>query len=546
MSTETVWKRASKTVIDQESTRAQRRSEWFSPAGEIVAVTASGPIAAVSADLVVVPLESGLALVQELAARMLEPDAKVISSLALRVSGESAEATWRYTSSFICGSLIDASPAARLELLSGVLDYIRRQRNANGLETILCTAVNAAWPWISWTTLDAVLRSCQKYIQDSEVSHRFSIPVLDPNTLEWVQLIPDDLQSDIDSWLANTGLETDINVISDRLGFGGGGLPDSGGAGTSGGLSLGGGGNGRGTSDGPLDRLGFGGGGLPDSGGAGTSGGLSLGHGRGGTGAKHGVGPFNGGPTGFGSGLGSSGASLDSSDWAAIGEAATVAGTALAKGSPKGKGGAVTKLIGAGLIAVGAAASAHALVTARKEGEDKARQAAEAKKKADDAKAAEAAKAKGKEKAPAEAKKKAEDKKHGKKDDHTSHKKGADKKEESKEKPHPEKPKKSDVYLDPNHHGGGSSATLPDGDDEGNPVILPDGDDEGNPVILPDGDDEGNPVILPDGDDEGNPVITADFVSIRILEGPGLGAAITTQTGTRTWALDQSILGLGL
>ena len=150
--------------------------------GRLVAVTATGPIYRGKADLAIVPVSVGLALIQELAARTIRPNARVVSSLANRVNGDAARSVWAHVSGCACSTLADASPRARLTFLSRVLTYAHRQGNANGIEPVLGAAVNAAWPWMDSVTLDKVLTLTSKYFRKSEFAAASTIPIIDINS----------------------------------------------------------------------------------------------------------------------------------------------------------------------------------------------------------------------------------------------------------------------------------------------------------------------------------------------------------------------------
>src|SRR5215472_14662490 len=94
--------------------------------GRLVAVTATGPIYRGKADLAIVPVSVGLALIQELAARTIRSNARVVSSLAGRVRGDAAKSMWAHISGCACFTLADISPRARLTFLNRVLTYARR------------------------------------------------------------------------------------------------------------------------------------------------------------------------------------------------------------------------------------------------------------------------------------------------------------------------------------------------------------------------------------------------------------------------------------
>jgi hypothetical protein len=122
-SNESVWGRThGKPDAGQTPNEPARRNV----AGRLVAVTATGPIYGTKAEFIVVPVSVGLALAQELAARAINPKARVVSSLASRVGGDMAMSAWASTCVFASAGLICASPRARLIFLNQVLSYVRR------------------------------------------------------------------------------------------------------------------------------------------------------------------------------------------------------------------------------------------------------------------------------------------------------------------------------------------------------------------------------------------------------------------------------------
>ena len=191
--------------------------------GRLVAITATGPIYRGRVDLAVVPVSVGLAFTQELAARANNPEARVVSSLANRVGGDTARSAWANTCGLSSSALVGASPRARLMFLKQVLAYARRQGNVNGIEPILGAAVNAAWPWINPATLTRILFVTSKYLRKSEFAATNAIPILDPNTRSFTLFAPGALAKiDPDDWL-------DLRAV-DQIGFDGVGGPNIGGS----------------------------------------------------------------------------------------------------------------------------------------------------------------------------------------------------------------------------------------------------------------------------------------------------------------------------
>lgn len=167
----------------------------------LVAYTSTGAVFASKAKLAAVSLPAGLALIQELAARSLNKDAHVVSSMANRVSGETALSAWAQTCGYAVAPLIGAPPAFRLNFLNALLAYLRQQGNANGIEPIVGAAVNGAWPWIDAASLTSILTITSRYMKESEFAAKNVIPILDPNTRSFTVFAPGSLATaDLSEW----------------------------------------------------------------------------------------------------------------------------------------------------------------------------------------------------------------------------------------------------------------------------------------------------------------------------------------------------------
>ena len=348
------------------STQDQSRSLGAPPAsdvhhvrpfpGRLVAITATGPIYEAPARYTVLPLSSVLALHQELAARALDSRAPVVSSLARRVHGSTAYATWSEQTLACSIALAQVAPSVRLAILHQVLIYIRETGYADGIEPIVTAAIDSSWPWLLPDTLERVLRFTQSTLARTTFTDKVTTAVVDANTRTFSILPPGGIKRiNVNDWLDSYKLEIDewrrTGVRTPQIpgrsprggpeGFGAGGV--------------------FGTDD-PGSRNPFGPG-SPWSGGAGSSGanpgmpGSSWnGRSSGNLGGNDVYGPFsdgalrnigkNGGPLGFGSALGTGGSSdIDLSP-------AHVAKTI---GSLLIVGGATTIAVGGGLMALGTA-----------------------------------------------------------------------------------------------------------------------------------------------------------------------------------------------
>ena len=519
LSNDSVWSSTQHKPVNGTEVKRPNRGNVL---GRLVAITATGPTYKGRADVLVVPVSVGLAFTQELAARAINPRARVVSSLANRVGGDTASSVWMRTCAFSTSALIGASPRARLVFLNQVLTYVRRQENVNGIEPILAAAVNAAWPWIEPIAFARILAFTSKYLRKSEFSATTAIPVLDPNTRTVTLFAPGALAKiDPAEWLdrrdlshggfmspsqlGGTGLsDSDLNALERLLGHGG---PSLDGLKGPKGNGLPGGGN----SDllNALERLlGHGGpsldglkgpkgNGLPSGGGDSDQinelerllghGGLDLSNLGG-----------NGGPYGYGSGLGHGGAATPNDAEKTAGVKAQQVGLFIAGagvsaalvGSPYL--GAALIGFGAGVFIVGAI---HEIIA------DKEKPGP-----AEPAPTGSTPPAKTEEPKPIDVHKLPDAK-------------------PKPEEPKPEEPKHNDLYPDPDGTGGGNPTRLPDSEGGG-----------GNPTTIWDENGGGgNPATIWDENGGGGNPTTAKFVNATVLTGPGLLAGVV-QVGPATFA----------
>lgn len=542
--------------------------------GRLLAVTSTGPIYRGEGEVAIVPISVGLALLQELALRSLRPDAHVASSLASRVSGEEAEQAWNHVCGCAVGSLVSASPRARLTFLDNVLVYVRSQGNVNGIEPVLASAINAAWPFMTYAALTRVMAYATELFRQSMFAQAFEVPVFDPNIRTLTFLKPGELgKLDPKDWLdwklmrpRGYDNNTDIPSGLDPRGLPGGmrgpdlspfGGPDLSGSsdpgmgglesffdtpGAMGGLDLSsvGGPNLSGSGDtgsGLIgDLLGLRPGRKPDFRGEGPDAGgigdpsLGLaGFGVPGAGLDLSNLGRSGGPLGFGSAKGSDGVfterdleknratnqKQDGRNEMLTGNMIMLAGIVLVTGS----GGNRALIIGAlVMVAAGSAFVIHGAIN-KNEGEkkeDAIELARPGPAPAQPAAAREPAPAPSPAPAPAPA-------------------------PTSAPTPPPKEPRKGDLYPDPHGTGGGNPKQLPDHDGHGggNPATLWDEDGGGgNPeTIWDENGGGGTPTTIWDGDDDGGtPTTVATIGTVQMLSGRGILASVSL-IGPKTYKL---------
>lgn len=288
--------RNSRTSSRSESTEGRNRT--LLPR-RLAAVTATGPVFERSVGQTAVPLSSALALCQELAARTLDPEASVVSSMAARLGGNDAYTAWQHMTAGLALRLADAAPELKAHVLDEVLEYLSREGNADGIEPVIAAAVNAAW----WTIDPDVLRRILTYIQTllsrTTFTDTHGFLLVDPNARTATEIAAGQLKCiDTSLWLEQAQVAIEewrlgvaqqpgqeaaglLPTAEDALnGLGGGSkMPGYGGAGTNGGMNLPGRGGSARNGMGGLGSSGvdaLGGPGVPDMGGAGTQGGMGI------------------------------------------------------------------------------------------------------------------------------------------------------------------------------------------------------------------------------------------------------------------------------
>lgn len=147
----------------------------------LLGVSVTGPIYQGPLDIAFIPLNSALSLLKELAQRAQNPTAPVVSSLAARVSGDDAYKAWAPLSAQVSGQIGMMQPRARIRALRQIIDYLGRDRVADGIEPVLMTTFNGTWPWLTRVASDASLALVATAVSESRFAQTHLIPVLDPN-----------------------------------------------------------------------------------------------------------------------------------------------------------------------------------------------------------------------------------------------------------------------------------------------------------------------------------------------------------------------------
>ena len=178
--------------------------------GRLLGVTAAGPIYLGQQQIVVVPVASVLATLQELARRVDDPDAQVTSSIAGRVCGKAAYDAWLEMSLQSAVQLTTVTLGGRLKFLRFLLKYIAHAGRVEGLEPLLATAVNAAWPAMSSQTMSSTLSLTSTKLRKSKFAEKNPIPVLDVNRRIAGFFGPGELaRIDLEEWRAQRDLGAD-------------------------------------------------------------------------------------------------------------------------------------------------------------------------------------------------------------------------------------------------------------------------------------------------------------------------------------------------
>jgi hypothetical protein len=189
---------------------------------QAVAITATGPIYRRQQVFALLPLSVALALTQEVASRVLYPRRQVVSSLANRVSGESARQVWHNLCASLAAPLANAPLHFRHQYLRAVLAYVWQQKNVNGIEPVLCAAINAVAPAMSNISLAPLLFLSQSYLSESEFQAREPMAILDPASRTATGFAAGSLgKLDLTKWLAWRAIGTDVGRSGDMGGTNG-------------------------------------------------------------------------------------------------------------------------------------------------------------------------------------------------------------------------------------------------------------------------------------------------------------------------------------
>ena len=169
--------------------------------------TATGPIYRSQKTIAMIPTRSAWLLLQELASRIEDPDAEVVSSLAGRLSGDDAHQAWMNISTEIVVPLVVMPGVERIRFLRRVIALIRQSGRVDGLEPVLGAAVNGVWPWMSVNAMDRVLDWSVEKLKRSALAERHAVPVVDPSTRTVSIFAPGALAKlDIGEWRSDFSL----------------------------------------------------------------------------------------------------------------------------------------------------------------------------------------------------------------------------------------------------------------------------------------------------------------------------------------------------
>ncbi|MGN2642434.1 hypothetical protein ACTD5D_40930 [Nocardia takedensis] len=183
-------------------------------------VTAAGPLYSGQVDFAIIPTESAFALLQELAVRVYDADAPVSSSLAGRVHGEQAHRTWIELSTELSVQLIVAGAQDRVAFLRRVFGAVRASGRIDGLESVVCAAINASWPWLSIEATNRILDWTLVKLSKSRLAADHAVSIVDPNERTVAILAPGRLVDlDISEWRTDRAISQD-QFVSGRPGLG--------------------------------------------------------------------------------------------------------------------------------------------------------------------------------------------------------------------------------------------------------------------------------------------------------------------------------------
>lgn len=170
--------------------------------GQVVAVTATGPVMRTNVGVVRLPVASALAFLHELAVKVGDRNARVVSSMAARLDGDDALCAWARTSTLISRQIGDSPPELQMAFLRELMKFTKRIRNLEGIESVHAAALNAVWPWLDQRALERMLTGFSKRHAKSRFAAEHWIPVFDPTSRTVTVFAPGDLAKlDPNDWL---------------------------------------------------------------------------------------------------------------------------------------------------------------------------------------------------------------------------------------------------------------------------------------------------------------------------------------------------------
>ncbi|WP_207185756.1 hypothetical protein, partial [Rhodococcus sp. MS16] len=97
------------------------------------------------------------------------------------MKGEEAATALTVQTSCVASSVAYLNPRQKVRFLREVLDFVRARGSADGNETIIAAAINGAWPWLSFRSLESTIRYIGLVLGRSKFTDEFSTYVVDPN-----------------------------------------------------------------------------------------------------------------------------------------------------------------------------------------------------------------------------------------------------------------------------------------------------------------------------------------------------------------------------
>jgi hypothetical protein len=197
-------------MANKETSSAQ--IEKRSPGLRLVGRTVTGPIYLAHGVLISAPPRVAFENLFELGIRAVQPDAKVISSIAGRHSGEDASFANLAFTGLAAGSLLAAPVGLQRAVFDELSIYLLLKGDATGLESLYLTTWQTLWPIFGPAEQRRAIDIWNEMIRYGRVAQKFGVVGFDRVTATFVPFKPKTIidagvlkWSQASSWLAGGG-----------------------------------------------------------------------------------------------------------------------------------------------------------------------------------------------------------------------------------------------------------------------------------------------------------------------------------------------------